>query len=450
MANPTFEQMLAQQAANPNFLGGVITAGAAKLMSDRTLATSNSISKLNESLKIISDEPLTTAQQTEQLNNDPSVKDKLKTITEQAQDYQAMTQNVIARKEKYSQVYDQALTELAMIGGEDAQRLAKVLQSRKEDALAGLDEKAQVPERVLRYQALQTEFAWNKDKYAQWYDDKQMRKDIASASDTIIQDPEFGDIQGGDVNTWDSKKLKDFTERQNRIIDRAYDRLGGKVSKGSISRAFKVAMDNTGKSFKFQELNPLVKAQLGKLNQENKADINLYKGILTAWSGLYRSLDPNTKDVLSSYMKTGKMPDDAYSVTGDKLDEGYIKDLSDIYKPDGEYGYYYSGLTAGLGDDFYKKKQVKLKSGSVIEVPKDKSLVGIIRANGFEGFMNQSWDYNPDVATEILETQRHKFKGLQETGLKTAEDNFNEELLNSFQNTFNIDRHTDFIIRSRR
>jgi len=414
MANE-FERLLQQQAQDPNFLSGIVTAGAAKLMSARTQATAMTLEKLNESLKLADNGPLNKYEQIERLEGDPDAQAKLKTIEEQAQQYQSLTQNIIDRKEKFSQIYDQALTQLAQIGGEDAQRLAQQLQANKEGKLNLLDEKGEMPEKLLKYQTMKTELTWAEDQYAEWYNDTQLRKDIASASDAIVQDMEFGAIQGGDVKTWDERKLDDFTKRQDRIINRAYDNLDGQIGKGTISKAFKVAMDNTGKSFTFQDLNPLERMQMQQAGQQEKANVNLYKGILTAWSGLYNSLDNKTKDALSVYMKEGKVPSaDMVDAAGNEFSNDYLEELAGIFKPDGEYGYYYSRLTAAMGDDFYKHSPYRMKSGTTIpDVPADRSLIGIIKPTGFEGFMNQEALYNPIIYEGLLDDQREKLTGLK-------------------------------------
>jgi hypothetical protein len=426
MANE-FEQLLQAQANNPNFLNGIVTAGAAKLMSDRTQATSLTLDKLNQSLKLLNDEPMTKDQQVEQLKGDASAQEQIQSIEDQAQQYQSLTQNIIDRKGKFNAIYDQALTQLAQIGGEDAQRLAQQLESNRANKLTQLDEQGQVPERVLKYQAMKTELEWNEDKYAEWYNDTELRRDIAEASDFIMQDIEFGDIQGGDVRTWSEDKLNKFTDQQDRIINRAYEKLGGNISKGAISAAFKVAMDNSGKSFTFQELNPLQKMQMDQYAKQEKQNVNLYKGILTSWSSLYNSLDPNTRDALSVYMKEGKVPADMVDAQGKEFDTEYLKELAGIYKPDGEYGYYYSKLTGALGEDFYKTSPYKLKSGETIkDVPADRTLMGIIKPTGFAGFMNQEALYNPGQYRELLAEQMELISGLKSQSFRTKDTMGNE------------------------
>lgn len=435
-----FERLLQRQAENPNFLSGAITAGAAKLMSERVNATSRIMNKLNQSLQFDNQEPLNTYEQLEKLKGDTDAQEKIASIEEQAQEFQALTQNIVDRKDKFSQIYDQALSELAQVGGEDAQRMMQQLRYAKEGKLASLDEKGAMPEKLLKYKGMQLQYDWSEDKYKEWYNDNKLRKDIATASDAIIQDIEFGNIKGGNVRTWSEDKLNKFTEQQKNIINRAYENLGGKVSKGTISQAFKLAMDNTGKSFTFNEMNPLQKYQLGQLGTQTNDNLNAYKGILTAWSENYNSLDQNMKDAISIYAKEGKIPFDMVDMKGNKIDEKYIKGLYDIYKPDGEYMFYYSKLTGAYGNKFFESAPYKMETGQVINnIPKDRSLIGIIKPDGFSGFVNQSSLYSPHQYDGLLADQQKKLTGLTAQSFsrvgadgKEAVDDFSFDWLKNF------------------
>lgn len=443
----TFEDnMFRQSQANP--LSGFITAGAAKLMSDRTLASSKIMENLNAALQAENDTPLSTFDQIAKLNDDPTAKEQLKSIEQDAASYQAFVGDVINKREKYGEIYDEALQKLAFTGGEEAERLMSQLEGSRAEKIAQLQAIANLPADKLKFAGMKLEYDWNREKYDSWYNDKVLRQDIADVADWMTATDMFQEIEGGDVLTWDQNKLDDFTQKQKTLVQKAYDYFGGQKSKGAISSAFKVAMDNAGKSFKFQEMNPLQKQQLKSLKAQSAMQIAQLKGILSAMSEKYLFMNEDTRNDLKTYMSTGEIPQGQRTEEQQKSYEDEIKAMGDVYKPTGEYMLYYSQLSALDPDNFtqdaFEKKT--LSSGNTIPVPKDASYWNILRPQGFSGFMRGSHKYNPYSWMIERGAQKQKLTKLGEgTFSRNAADSFTmdirelfkkQPLLNQIQNDF--------------
>ncbi len=127
-----------------NFLGGVVKSAAANLMEQRTKTTTDILANLNQGLLALdSAEPQSSATQLRNLGQDPNAQKELSNLTDIAANYQAFSQNITARQQEYSDLYDSALTNLAVTGGEEAGRVSEVLSKRKTEKVELLQKQIQ-------------------------------------------------------------------------------------------------------------------------------------------------------------------------------------------------------------------------------------------------------------------------------------------------------------------
>ncbi len=130
------------QLQNQNLFGGLVKEATANLMEQRTKTTSDILTNLNAGLLALdSSVPSTTDEQLANLNNDPTAKKELSSLTDIAAKYQTLSQNITARQEDYANLYDAALTNLGIVGGEEAERVSEILGKRKTQKMQFLQSK---------------------------------------------------------------------------------------------------------------------------------------------------------------------------------------------------------------------------------------------------------------------------------------------------------------------
>src|SRR5690606_16355347 len=203
-----------------------------------------------------------------------------------------------------SNIYQPYISAFATLG-EDGVRIADSLSKELGTKLAIEEGKGNLPFRELQLKNLQLEYDWNKDKYVEWNNEVTKNKEIAEITDYIMGNDLFGEIEGGDVTTWSTQKLADFNAKQKAVIQDAYNKFEGRVSEGTVAKAFKMAMDLTGKSFKYTP---------HEYNQTNSGfgltelDMQSYLSNLRAWSQQWINMNPQLRRAVKDYLQSGTLP----------------------------------------------------------------------------------------------------------------------------------------------
>jgi len=231
--------------------------------------------------------------------------------------------------------------------GEDGVKIAKQLTDELASKLTLEESKGQIPFKQMEYDNMKMNFDWNKDKYESWLDDEKLRQDTFEASQFIMDSEVFDLIEGGDITTWRDSRLKKHNVAIQSVLDKAREHFGGKLSDSAILGGLKIAMDMTGKSFKFVEKQDFSNGGSG--GGFNQMMIGSMKGNLQQWSSRWNNLDPQTQRDFSSYLKNPtdfKTQNPEYKT--DAFDEMY-----EIYKPGGQYASFYTVLS-GLEPNWNK------------------------------------------------------------------------------------------------
>jgi hypothetical protein len=131
MANSYIENL--NKLAQNNFMGGMVQSASAELMLARTKAATETLSNLNNELSALdSNIPLTTEEQISRLQDNPQAKQITEDISQRAAQFQAMSGKLRDRQQLYQNAYGKAITELGVIGGEEADRMLPYLEKQQQ------------------------------------------------------------------------------------------------------------------------------------------------------------------------------------------------------------------------------------------------------------------------------------------------------------------------------
>lgn len=232
--------------------------------------------------------------------------------------------------------------------GEDGIKIAKTLTDELASKIMLEEQKGQIPFKQLEYDNLKMNFDWNKDKYNSWLKDEKLRQDSFTASEYIMNSQVFDLIEGGDITTWRGDRLKKHNIAIKSVIDDAKKHFGENLSESAILTGLKLAMDMTGKSFKFVEKQPT-----GGLGDSGFSDMEFgfMKGNLQQWSARWNQLDDATKVNFREYMKNPvkfKENNPEFNTSEMGFEEMY-----EIYKPGGTYAQYWT-ILSGVNPSFNK------------------------------------------------------------------------------------------------
>ena len=114
MANEFINNLNKLQSSN--FLGGVVQAAAARLTAQQAKSTQDTLNRVNEQVKVEDGNLKTTEEQLQSLVDNPEAKSSIDSIRNTAKNYQAYQESLAVRRQKYNEIYNKALTNLAYIG----------------------------------------------------------------------------------------------------------------------------------------------------------------------------------------------------------------------------------------------------------------------------------------------------------------------------------------------
>jgi len=140
----TFTKDLAMLQAS-NLMSGAVVKGQAQLLTARTKGTQQILKDFNERLQNLEQEPLTTEEQLRTINEDPTVTEEMVDLEEQLANFSSFSINVIQRQEELNKLYGGTIQALGVVGGEDAVRMANILESQRGTRVQELEKQRQLP-----------------------------------------------------------------------------------------------------------------------------------------------------------------------------------------------------------------------------------------------------------------------------------------------------------------
>jgi hypothetical protein len=244
------DQMFRQSQANP--LSGFVTAGAAKLMTDRTIASSNVIKGLSHSLQMLDGEPKPTFEQIEDLKSDSDAVDVTAKLTDTANKYKSFLDNINNQKELYGNVYDDALTKLAIIGGDEAGRLSGVLQGRKEDNQRRLEGIKNLPLEKMKFAGIVLNHDIAENEYERMLRDQKLFTQAQDATEWISGLDSFKKLPPGKVSTWSGAQISVFQDFEKEVLEKGK----GKYDPTALLMGIQQARAYIGNALNVKDVSP--------------------------------------------------------------------------------------------------------------------------------------------------------------------------------------------------
>jgi len=384
MANSFLDRLA--QFERSNILGGEVQKASAQLMVAEAEATDRVLQNVNKKISTLNNEIKTTDEQIEAINADPEAKQQVGNITEKVAKFQALQEKLNKQSAFINSVYGTAIAELGQIGGSEATNLAQLLGNQQKNKLREISNQLEVPLRQLEYEKAQSSLRWDKIQYEEALLTREEKQNTSVAMSEIMALPEFENIPAGDIRAWSKDQLINFNNSVNSVITAAKKRLPN-ISGSSIAKAFKLAMDYTGKSFKWEELTP---NKIGDSTGITQGDVEATLSQLEMWSDQWVYMDEELKSQVTDYITTGKLPE-YEDEEGKKYDKATIKKIGEIFEPGGKYYQRYNML---LGVDPNLRKKIKLQGASV-ELPENPMYRGIILPYNMSSFNDNSFYYSP-------------------------------------------------------
>ena len=128
-----------------NLMSGAVVKGQAELLTARTKGTQQILRDFNERLQGLEQEPLTTEDQLRTINEDVTVTEEMVDLEEQLANFSSFSINVIQRQEELNKLYGGTIQALGVVGGEDAVRMANILESQRGTRVQELEKQRQLP-----------------------------------------------------------------------------------------------------------------------------------------------------------------------------------------------------------------------------------------------------------------------------------------------------------------
>ncbi len=295
--------------------------------------------------------------------------------------------------------------------GEDGVRIAKSLTDELGNKIAMLEKEGQIPFMQMEYDKMAFDMKWDKKKFEAWVENENFKRESIKASDYIIDDPLFTDLPAGEQIAWSPKEKAAYSAKYNTIIENTMKKSG--LSRTAVIAGMKLAYDYSGRSFKGYELEPRFYGG-GSGSDSSKLDVISYLGTLQSWSENWQNMNPVLRRAVQKYMQSGVLPSKD-EIEG--IDPQTVKDLADIYKPDGKYQELY---TAALGMGLIKNDfEDRLIEGTDKKMRMPSNALGIVRPYKSTGFMYDQYEWNP---YELKKLQAQLNKQIQEI---TNQSNFN-------------------------
>jgi len=375
-----------------NFLGGVANYGAAV----KEKKQNESLVELYNKFKADKNELQTTMEQTGDFNKFLGTTDTERKAGEVPKDVLAAVDfmQIANQMGAYTNLYQPFISAFVTLG-DDGVKVANTLSTELAQQLQVVEQKGIAPLRNIEYKALATDYYWTRDKFDSWIKDEALRRDSMEATDYILNSPTFDLIEGGDITTASGERLKKHNIAIKTVVDNAFEHFGGKISKGAITAGLKLAMDNSGKSFKFNDLALLSKeAGQGITDMELEAYMSKLRGLS---SGLM-NMNDRLKGAWRNYVSKGTLPSKEEFEAGLAPDPELVKDMAKIYGPGGTYMNYYalvSGMMPGVFGTTTKRPIDKNDPDSQLMNLPVEGLEDIYMPVGDYGIVKGDYHYNP-------------------------------------------------------
>ena len=298
----------------------------------------------------------------------------------------------------YSNLYQPFITAFATLGDEGV-KIATTLSNELATKMSLAEAKGNVQLRNMEYKSLVENFNWTRAQHEAWSKDDALKRDSMNAADYILSSSVFDMIEGGDITTASGERLKKHNVAIKTVIEDAFNHFEGKMSKGAITAGLKLAMDNAGKSFAFNDI-----AMLSKGLGQNITSMEMggYMSLLRGWSSDWINMNPQLRQAVKTYIQDGTLPDEEMVKTGQAPDIDLIKKMAQTYSPTGDYMNYYSLISTIPGFNALYKDE------NGLTLPTMQGTEDIIRPFGGYGFVKGQYNYNPYERIQILNQLKNK------------------------------------------
>ena len=406
------DQFLRQLAIlqEQNFGAGLVKGAQAELLKAQSESSLEVINQLNERLRAMEGQPKTQEEQLAALNEMPEAKDALTRIgdlSKQMIDYQA---SILDYKEMYGDAYDQAIQNLAFIGGEDAIGLANALAQRKASKLDNLSEKSELPMRVMEYQKAHMSLVVDKEKLFDIVRQRERLVQLEGAMTDISSHPLFADIPKGEVNTYSYSRI----EKLNKIISAIQSDLKGKYDASVVETAMAQTLNNYGTKIRYEQQQPNNISATQRL--ESEATLGALAGQLQGIKEEFTRVDPTLKLYIEDYLEQGILPDNEINIEGVIYDATRIRNLAEQFTQ--KWAITYSSFNA-IGQSLYPDWNAVVPRGTskddkgveivqsvpkyYSDIPRPLDSTGLFFAKEFLGGSNPFFKHDEKKAKEVKE-----------------------------------------------
>lgn len=278
---------------------GAVQGASARLLASQGEATRAVLDNVNKKIQNLKEgELLNRDEQLDLLSKDPEGADAISSVEQMAKGYQELQSKLTARGEAYSDIYNEAMQNLAFIGGDQANRAVQSLQMQKGDELARLDRKSKEALQAVQFENALQQNANAQLNYRIQYKDWVRKEDSLFLADLIQESDVFKRLHKGRQTFVNRQSYldanRDLSIKKKQIMDDVAaselfrSRFGDTFTDGAMSTALDMVLQANGVEIAYQEQkpDPMMQKLLAKQTMEERQDYALVESELERLSGI--------------------------------------------------------------------------------------------------------------------------------------------------------------------
>lgn len=425
MANTFLDRM--ENIRRSNFMAGQVQSASAYLMSRQLEGVNKVVANINEELNALNTGLDAPEDKIAAIQGSTDIQDIIPDVEKAAKTYNVILEDAQKKNAAYNEIYSKALMGLAGIGGQTAEDVSSMLSEQLGMKKEEIEAEIKAPLMELEYNKAVQSVAISSLELDDLFADKRVREDVTAASDYILHKAStFKDIPVGRLDTFSDDEIAEYNLKVSQLVDEVFKDLDGVVSRENILKAYKLAVDNSGRAGIYKAVTRANSKGLGYTEIQRRSALSAAQRL---WQE-YENVDP---DVMQAAMEFSQGRDiipfvaKALAKTQQDIDaergstdlqpidiiaggieptqsqvSSYQRQLENIiskFGPSGEYWDYYGTLMAidpgGTA--------VLTPGGDPVNM---KAYGGIGKPNGFNGLLEGNMIYVPTIERHAELTER--------------------------------------------